>query len=558
MRRAIWHVWDAAAHWAVRRLLDEGELPALRSVVAAGTLAAAQPSWPNAQTPAALATLFTGLDPADHGVTGFRIPDPARGIQAHRSGFASDALGAPPIWERLGPTRADAMLIHLPWAIRDWRGPAPAGLRFAIDGYSRRRRRGGVVVLGEELDDPGALPLGSAVARRLIDGVIAIESPAAERLLLGLDAGWRAWSPAGVPATLVRAVRRPDDGTPMLLQLGAWETVTAPDAAASTAARRAGPFVGEGLGRFYRCGLFGPTLLDGGDGGAERILLSTVEQAAKYFIQVSRAALDALGPATLTVVYQPCIDDVAHELSGLCDPDSPVYDAKCADAAWRALRAAYRWADGHLEALLRHADAETLVVVSSDHGMAGISHDVHANAILERAGLLAFDGNGGIDLARTQIAISPAGDGSIWVNAVERPGGVITPGRAEQVVDRAERALVQVCEGGRYVVGEFLRGGDRLRRELGDAHLVLAPGFNLQTGPAPGASAVVATRKTGGHLASSGVSSLAGILAAAGPGLPAAWRADAVSNRDVAPWLLSALDPLTDRAGRGVREEVAR
>jgi Type I phosphodiesterase / nucleotide pyrophosphatase len=542
-RRVLWHVWDAAAHWAVRRLLDEGDLPALRSVVGLGMLTAAEPSWPNAQTPTALATLFTGLDPADHGVTGFMTPDPSRGILGCRRGFASEALCAAPIWDRLDPERFDTMLVHVPWAVPEPDGPFPPGLRFAIDGYSRRVRRGGVVVLDGAPSDSEALPMESVAARKPTEDIVAIESLEGRRMPLRLDAGWQAWCPGTAPATLVRAVRRPSDGVPLLLQLGAWETTSAPDACARSAAQRTDPFVGEGLGRFYRRGVFGPTLLDGGDGGAERILLSTVEQAARYFTHISRVSLDVLGPASLTVVYQPCIDDLAHELTGLCDPASPVFDAGLATTAWRSLRAAYRWADAHLGALLRHADPETLVVVSSDHGMAGMSHDVYANAILERAGLLVFDCKGEIDPRRTQIALSPAADGSIWVNSIERPGGSVPRSRVEETVEHAERALTAVRESssGRHVVSEVLCGRSRLRPELGDAYLVLAPGFHLETGPAPGPCAVVATRKTGGHLTNTGVPSLAGILAAAGPGLPAAWRDKSVNNRDVAPWLLSVL-----------------
>jgi len=553
-QRVIWHVWDAAAHWAVHRLLGEGELPALRSLVERGTLTRAEPSWPNAQTPAALATLFTGLDPADHGVTGFKAPDLAAGILGWRRGFAAETLGAAPIWEQLDRC-ADAILVHVPWALRgrgDADGSSP---RFAIDGYSNRRRRGAAIVLDGAPVDPEALPLGSTRVRQSAAGLVAVESAGGSRMQLGLDWGWRAWTPAEGPPTLVGAVQRPVDGVPMLLQLGAWETRTQPGTAASAAVGRVAPFVGEGLGRFYRRGDFGPTLRDGGGGGAERILLSTVEQTARYFTTVSEVALDRLEPGSLTIVYQPCVDELGHELSGLCDPTSPVFDPALEGAAWRALRAGYRWADAHLATLLRHADEETLVVVSSDHGMAGISHDVHANAILERAGLLAFGRDGAIDPSATQVGLSSAGDGSIWVNSVDRPGGWVPRSRAEETLYRAERALKAVREtgSGRPVVGEVLRRRDGLRPELGDAYLTLAPGFHLASGPAPAAGPVAATRKCGGHLTNTGEPSLAGIFAAAGPGLPEPWMEGTMANREVAPWLFSVL-----AAAPGPRERVGK
>jgi hypothetical protein len=275
--------------------------------------------------------------------------------------------------------------------------------------------------------------------------------------------------------------------------------------------------------------------------------LDTIRQAARYFERASVLALDALEPVSLTVAYQPCIDDISHELIGLCDPSSPVFDATLASRAWSVVRVVYQWADSHLAALLSHADADTLVVVSSDHGMAGISHRFYANGALERAGLLAFDEGGSVDPRRTDIALSPAGDGSAWINRLARPGGTVPPWRTEEVLDRAQTALEEVREpaSGRRAVAKLLRTGDGLPATLGDAYLLLAPGFQLDVERPPGSHLVTPSTKTGGHLTNTGASSLSGILAAAGPELPVSWTAKSIRNSDVATQLLSVLESAT-------------
>jgi predicted AlkP superfamily phosphohydrolase/phosphomutase len=84
----LWIVWDGASCDVVNELLDQGDLPALRSL-SAGVVVPLAPLSPNCQTPPSLASLYTGVAIAEHGVTGFRMParEPGTTFVEWRSGF---------------------------------------------------------------------------------------------------------------------------------------------------------------------------------------------------------------------------------------------------------------------------------------------------------------------------------------------------------------------------------------------------------------------------------------------------------------------------------------
>jgi predicted AlkP superfamily phosphohydrolase/phosphomutase len=528
--RVVWLVWDAAAHWVVSPLLDEGELPALAAVARDGLYAPARVSGPSCQTPPALATLFTGAPPETHGIVGFRLPDPERGAAGVRSGFDRGALRVAPVWERVGTSRATA-LANAPWT--DVERGAPAGCVFAVDGFSRRVARGGVAVVDGRA---GTTVGGRAVEVARRGGALELRADGGARLALGIDdARWTPWAVTAGETVLARALTRPADGATLLAFTGAWR------AAATNPALLAGlgPFVGEGLGRAYRFGAFGPRIAEGGDGSAEELMLETVELAAAYFDRCCQAAIDRAHDAALTVAYQPCLDDVEHELIGWCDRGSAAYRPDLEERVLALLRRAHRWLDAQLARVLERVGDDAVVVVSSDHGMAGTPYVAHLNEALAAAGLLEFDSGGAIDLARSPVLCSPAGDGSVWVQTDDRPGGWVDAAERERYVDAAARAL-RGCRApdGTPVLAELRRPGAGWYGA--DLVTVVNPGFQVDMGPSVD-GAVVPSPKTGGHLHDLGDERLLGVFAARGPGIERVGRPDEVENRDVAGWVSELL-----------------
>jgi len=236
-------------------------------------------------------------------------------------------------------------------------------------------------------------------------------------------------------------------------------------------------------------------------------------------------------------VYQPCIDEITHEILGWCDPASVSYrDDVHRDLGW-ILEEAYGLVDRQLANLLAALPRETSVVVSSDHGMAGLSHVAYVNRVLEKAGLLHYHA-GAIDLSRTRAVYHPAGNGSLWVNRDGYVEGHVSPRDVHDVLVRARRALESV----RHPT----TGGAALQVQAtpdpaaeGDLLVVPSRGVHLTPKVSPTGGSIEATHKSASHLIYSGDPSLDAFYAGRGRALGKA--ASRLDSREVLPRVLETL-----------------
>jgi predicted AlkP superfamily phosphohydrolase/phosphomutase len=86
-------------------------------------------------------------------------------------------------------------------------------------------------------------------------------------------------------------------------------------------------------------------------------------------------------------------DRVQHMFWRFRDAQHPFYDADLAREFTRQVEEHYRHYDGVLARVMEHSDAETLLVVLSDHGFGTFRRAVHVNTWLFENGLLALRGN---------------------------------------------------------------------------------------------------------------------------------------------------------------------
>ncbi|MCL6450554.1 MAG: alkaline phosphatase family protein [Acetobacteraceae bacterium] len=454
-------------------------------------------------------------------------------------------------------------------------GPVPRGARLlGVAGWEFRaweeegrvwvQRRGAAQGSAPRQEGAGAtsaqgVPYGAAAPARTARGPLPEGPAAGEAEPLCLDPAApgtpgrdvRPWAVELEPGVGVWfwAYRRPGDGRLMLAHSGVWQARTWPEREVSALARAAGPFCGEGMGALYRIGAFGPRLVEGGDGAAEELLVRSFEPCAGHFEAVTAFAASNY-PADLYVFYQPIIDDAEHELMGWCDPASAAFRPAVAERLWGAVREAYRMADRHLGRLMEGLGPGATVVLSSDHGMAGVARLVHVNRVLERAGMLAFLPDGTVDLSGTQALYHPANNGSLWVNADDRPGGIVPARRRAQVARRAARELwaLRDPETGRRVFrGVYLAGAGQRPGwpwAFGDVYLVAEDGYDLR--PEPGAEPVRPSPKSANHTGYPERRSLWGVFFARGPGLKRGANLGVVDNRDVAGlvcWCLGIQPP---------------
>ncbi|HET8641156.1 MAG TPA: DUF6001 family protein [Pseudonocardiaceae bacterium] len=493
-----WVVWDAAAHWVVDRLAAEGALPAVAKLRAMGCRARARPPAPNCQTPPSLATLFTGTGTEAHGVTGFTVPD---SLVGRVSGFAPHLPLVPTVWRDAGVRGAFS---HTPWVF-DGDGAVPASVDAAIEAYScRLADRAALAVSGPATVDWPAGPCPVSVTP---DG-------AAVRLLAGgaehrltEDAGWVPVRTGPGTGFWVR-LRRTTLGR-TLVRTGTWSIRVAGANAELVRALAGTPvFAGESVGPFYRSGLFGPRLVDGGDGTAEAEFTAALDCVALSLSAPARAVLEH-HRADLVVLYLPWTDDVGHELVGWCDARSAAHHPEIAGQVWAHVRHAYQAADRVLADVLARADVADTVLLCADHGITGTSHHVHVNQVLVDAGL-AVAGPEGIDPDRSLVVYHPANNGSMRVNP-----DLVPPGDTGAVLRRAMTAL--------RGLGPVLRGflderGRPVTEPVPVVFAVLADDYQPQAA-VDGGPAVRSAPKSASHVVNTGDPRLHAVFAAAGPGI---------------------------------------
>jgi predicted AlkP superfamily phosphohydrolase/phosphomutase len=182
--------------------------------------------------------------------------------------------------------------------------------------------------------------------------------------------------------------------------------------------------------------------------------------------------------------------------------------------AKEVIRTAYWLADAQLARLLRHVGPGCRIVVCSDHGAGVVRRDYHVNEILAGAGLTHFDAQGDVQPQASHVAYHPANNGSVWLNDISRPGGLVAADERDAVLDAAERALRAARD---PVTGQspadVMRIGEADRHLFGDLMIRLTPGYDSTSEQGPNGAEFAPGRKAGTHMTPTGESTLRGVLA---------------------------------------------
>lgn len=253
-----------------------------------------------------------------------------------------------------------------------------------------------------------------------------------------------------------------------------------PDVAAAYHAAVRG-WIGNAAGWGLDGEAFGPTLAAGGDGEAEWRYLETAEFLTRQFIR--GAEWGWVQEPALMLDYFPLGDEVDHRWYGWLDTARPGYDPALAARIQEVRVRGWQLVDhrlGHLRALVARSPG-TALFVGGDHGMRATWRIFRPNVALARAGLLAADDRGRIDLARTR-ALTPNG---YWVsvNRTARKSGIVPPEGEADVLAAAERALLAARgEDGAPIVTRTWRAAEHDSLGIGgpaggDLYYELAPGY---------------------------------------------------------------------------------
>lgn len=610
--------WDGAADWVIDRLLAEGALPHLAALAARGAAAEHSLASFPAKTAVSHAALWTGCWPGSNGVTGNSVPwEPGSGehtVLEKRRGYSAEVLTAEPLF--LTAAKAGKKVVVLsathvfPAAgqVEELRrAGVPEGRFLSFSGFEQRIAEGRLLTAADLRPAAG---WGRAPQRR--GDAFELEIPLAESTLYalvyddpsdpadGLDtvlvrqgsrSARRAQAaatlkprPAGIPPVGWSApfkVRRgelvghtslrlfdlaPDGSRLALYQRRASGFGGAHTAAERNAYQAAYPGFHDDPFWAYRRGVFGPTLMAGGDGTAERRVLEIVAHDTLLLARGTRFVLQSWAPDVL-FHYSPMGDSAGHAWIGVLDPESPAHDPALAEKLWPIYAGVFRQLDWWLGEIVRLSGPGTVIALVADHGMAGTDRNIHVNRILELAGLLGRDEAGEIDLGATR-AVASVSDFAVRLNDRELwKGGIVAPEERDAVLAAAAEALLAATDPdtGRRLIERVFRRSELAEfgladcRRCGDLYLDPAPGYYPTTRLA---DRVVTPQDPGGqghHGYRPERRKMHAIFYLAGPGVKAGVEVGAIRQIDVAPTLsrLLGIPAPAQATGRVVEELLA-
>jgi hypothetical protein len=384
-------------------------------------------------------TLFTGLEEDEHGVPGFsglRQPFLRHSILETMSGFDASWLRQPPVWVEAAArgrtiTLAATAFAPDPLHREPYPWPYPTGLyRCVVDGYRH------------EIAAAQLLPLpNTATTVKIANYQLEITRQETLRYVRHAGGPWR----------VLPSLRQPEELVPIWLETASGVGIyvarlTEPGIATSrtkewlwcsavtrlgthpghTWPAALGPFLGAGIGWHFSRGVLGK-----GPRLSLAVLEAITRRVAQFFGDMAVWAL-TLYPADLVVLYQPALDEIAHQVFRDALVDWPH------GAAAQAFMRVHQEVDRQLGRVLDHLGSEDTLIISSDHGHMPISASLRPNVLLRQAGLLALKGEK-VDLERTRALF--LSNGWVAVNSTQRRGGIVPPQAYARTLQDVEHCL---------------------------------------------------------------------------------------------------------------------
>jgi predicted AlkP superfamily phosphohydrolase/phosphomutase len=600
-RRAIVLAWDGVVPATVHELLREGQLPNLAKLIGTGVFADDVVAGFPSKTAPGFASLMTGASPRLTGISGNRVPRAPRDqftILESLAGFSGAPLNAEAIWAAAQRAGKKSVVSHI---------PSFAGERseqmVRLAGYELVSGRDGIVTrralqgpahkpwvdepvsalpslefafsVGESnffgllIDDPADPQEGYDTAL-ISDGRDGKQIRARLKASAAAPGGELFWSApvevktAGAQSASVyfRLFDLLVDGSDFFLYhtrpARALELPT--HAGASTAVRN---FVGNGASILYQTGGLGRTIGNGGNGGAEARYLETMMFVQHQLIETNRWVLENL-PWDIFFAYTPLPDEAEHAWRGILDTSLPAYRREVADKIRPFLEQVYRSCDEHLGVLLAKRPDDAIVAVISDHGMQGVYKRVGLNLALRDNGLLAVDGQGRVDLAKTKVIYPLVNNGYLLINGIERKQGIVTRAERGELVGKVREILLALRDGDRPVVTAVIDAAER-GEEMGiggetggDIYIELAEGYDFDARLNP-PGLITEIEAQGMHGANPEQASMRTVMVLNGPGIRSGLKLKDLRIIDFAPtlaWLLDLPKP-KDATGRVIFEALS-
>jgi predicted AlkP superfamily phosphohydrolase/phosphomutase len=603
-QKAIVLAWDGIVPAFVQEMLRDGKLPHLAKLIEGGAFADdVIPVFPSKTAPG-FASLITGAPPRITGISGNRVPRAPREqftILESLAGFSAAPLRAEPIWSAARRAGKKAVVSHIPTFAGE---PADDTVRFS--GYTLIAGRDGIITrnnsqssadgawrnsppsdatpieinfavgaskfFGLFIDDPSDAQIGydTLILATARDGEAAAAKLKAAPASVGGELFWSL--PIALKTTgnsdakcYFRLFDLKPDGSDFFL----YYTRPMRDLPMETKAdTMPGPtvltFVGNGATILFQQGALGRTIPNGGNGGAEARYLETVAFAQHQLMETNRWALEHLA-WDLFLAYTPFPDETEHHWRGFLDTTLSTYNQDLAERIRPLLERAYRSSDDHLGLLLSKRPADSLFALISDHGLQGINKRVALNQVLQQAGLLALDGRGRVNLAKTKVLYPTINNGYLLINSKDRKSGIVGSDERVDLVRKIRETFLALRDGEQPIVkavydAELDGPAMGIGGEVGgDIYVELAPGYDFDPRIAPGAL-VSKAPPHGNHGTNPEQAAIRTLMVFNGPGIRSGQKLTNVHLIDFAPtlaWLLDLPKP-KDAIGRVLFEALDR
>jgi predicted AlkP superfamily pyrophosphatase or phosphodiesterase len=419
-QRVVWVVLDGMSHEQARRAVADGGFPALGRIAREGYLGPSAPPSPVCQTPPALLALFSGTEPAQNGVWGYRMPDP-RDQERTVSGFSVPLQGITTIWDDLDSRAVPHSLMNVAFRNDPCWAHGDSALEFGLDAYRLWAK-------------PAAFHLAAARGRHTFRGIGFETLRQADRVRIVKGGRTRAILAPGQVSGIAftRGARAVVQllGRDLLLVcplISAMVRGTAPAADAGQGFLEANAFRAARRIREH-CGCDDAVSLEA------EMALAAIGMRQKADLVVRAAANQR---ARLVAGYFPLVDEFNHAWIDLFERGQP------GSRVFETFRACMALVDGMLSRLMEDVADETLLVVSSDHGTMPHRSILHINERLAEAGLVqrarasrgqAAGGTAdrpGYDFRGSPAYYHPSDCGQVLVNGAQ--AGARRLGRAEML-----------------------------------------------------------------------------------------------------------------------------
>jgi predicted AlkP superfamily phosphohydrolase/phosphomutase len=594
---------DGADPNILASLMRQGKLPHFSSLCAQGTWGPIHSTFPPV-SPVAWMTCLTGRHPAQHGIRDFitKAQDsylPTIGLFHVRSGGGRDGVpvytsrrAAPTVSEILADAGRTAYVLKVPgtfppaptrggmlagfgmpdllgtFGVSAWYTTAPESKRAsAPEGQELVQpltARGSGTWRGQ-IAGPGRTEQGFSLRRDGREAILTLDAEAgrpAAVLQVGAWSGWIRLSfdlpGRGSVAGMCR-FKLVSLGPAVELYRTAVQCV--PDRPLYLLAEPAGfgARIESLVGPYATLGM--PSDMDGVRRGV--VDLDTfLEDAYTNWDQQAEMTIRLMGDPSwdLLVTHLFTADNIQHLFWHCQDERHPAHTPHGAARYGDQIERAYRWLDTQLGNLLSHVDANTSVLVVSDHGGAPIYDHVYLNAWLQARGYLApretvAEGMAArLDWDRTRAAMF--GTGGIWINVQGRePRGFVPRGAPyEALRQEIADALLGWHHPGtdRPIVARVLRGEEVFGPGAQDAGPDLVPALHLGYGLGRGEGLGRAmygkppvepnlSAWSGGHEGPYLPSAVPGICILRGPQVPVGAALGEAGLQDIVPTVLHLL-----------------